>query len=595
MHRTVARTLLVGLLCISAATLLAACGGSDEGGTGKTSAATTARGDDGSGGRRGGVLRVLSEEDLAAPLDAGSTYSSGAFNVLSATVRPLYRYLPADPTRTVPDLAAGPPQVAADGRTVTVRIRRGVRFSPPVNREVVAGDVKYAIERGFNPSVGNGYAGVYYGDVIGAARAAGGPIAGIETPDEQTLVFKLGRPTGGLLAEALVLPLSAPVPADWARRYDDAPGGEASQYVNHQIATGPYRFAADADGRVLGKGIVPGRRYVLERNPSWDPATDDRPAYLDGIVWSVGNEPNVAGRQVLDGSGMTLGDTPTAALVKRAVEQAPAQIFFSPGAGSRYAALNTQIPPFDDANLRKAVAAALDRTQMRLVRGGAVLGDVATHFLYPGVSGFEEAGGLRGPGVDFLAAPSGDMAVARRYMAAAGYPDGRYTGTATVDVVGDAGDPSDKDAQLVDEALRSLGFRTKLRLVDSGTMYGRFCTVPRAEIEVCPNLGWQRDFDDPQTVLDAAFNGAAIVPQYNSNWPQLDDPAINAAMKRAELLVDKQERAEAWAKIDRMITETGAAIPWLWDKQPVISSKDVRCAYQLWNQGHCDLAFSSLR
>jgi peptide/nickel transport system substrate-binding protein len=128
-------------------------------------------------------------------------------------------------------------------------------------------------------------------------------------------------------------------------------------------------------------------------------------------------------------------------------------------------------------------------------------------------------------------------------------------------------------------------------------MMGRYCASPRARVNVCPTLGWARDFADPQTVLDAAFNGAAIsmVPGTNPNWPQLDDPEINAAMARAELIVDGQERADAWAKIDRMITETGAAIPWLWDKQPVVSSEDVRCANQLWNQGHCDLAFSSLR
>ncbi len=334
-------------------------------------------------------------------------------------------------------------------------------------------------------------------------------------------------------------------------------------------------FAARADGTVQGVGIVPGRRYVLRRNPNWDPATDDRPAYLDGIEWSVGNDPNVAGRQVLDGSGLTLGDTPTAAIVKRAVQQAPEQILFSPGAGNRYAALNTQIPPFDDANLRKAVAAATDREQMRLVRGGRLLGDVATHFLYPGVAGFEEAGGAAGAGVDFLANPAGDPEVARKYMAAAGYPDGRYTGDETISVVGDSGDPSDKNAELVDEALRSLGFRTRLLLVDAGTMMGRYCAAPRARVNVCPNLGWIRDFADPQTVLDAAFNGEAISQEAgaNPNWPQLDDPAINAAMARAELIVDPQERADAWGRIDRMITETGAAIPWLWDNQPVVSSR----------------------
>jgi peptide/nickel transport system substrate-binding protein len=596
MPRTVVRTLLVGLLCMTLASLLAACGNSGSGDGGGSTADPTARADAGAGGRRGGVLRVVSEEDLQPPLESGVAYSSAAINVLSGTVRPLYRYAPEDPTNIVPDLAAGPPQVSGDGRTLTVRIRSGVRFSPPVNREVTSSDVKYAIERGFNPAVGNGYAPLYYGAVVGADRATGGPISGITTPDEQTIVFRLTQPTAGLLAQATTLPLSAPVPKEYASRYDDQPEGKTSDYFAHQVATGPYMFDADASGRVLGTGIVPGRRVVLERNPNWDPATDDRPAYLDGVQWSIGNDPNVAGRQVLEGQDMTLGDTPTAAIVKRAVQRYPDQVFFSPGAGNRYTALNTAIPPFDDPNLRKAVAAQLDREQMRLVRGGAVLGDIATHFLYPGVAGFEEAGGEAGPGVDFLARPSGDPELARRYMAAAGYPDGRYTGEETISVVGDAGDPSDKNAQLVDEALRSLGFRTKLQLVDAGTMYNRFCAAPKARVNVCPNLGWIRDFADPQTVLDGAFNGTAILPDGgNSNWPQLNDPRINAAMARAELLVDEQERADAWAKIDQMITETGAAIPWLWDKQPVVSSEDVRCANQLWNQGHCDFAYSSLR
>ncbi|HEY4277499.1 MAG TPA: ABC transporter substrate-binding protein [Conexibacter sp.] len=583
-----ARALVAGLLCLALVPALAACGSGEK----NSATSTTATTDNGSGGRRGGTLKVLSEEDFGN-LDPGNTYSSAALELLSAVDRPLYSYAPNNPTDIVPDLAAAAPKIAPDGKTVTVRIRSGVHFGPPVNREVTSRDVKYAIERGFNPSVANGYAPTYYGDVIGAARATGGPIIGIETPDPHTIVFRLTRPTGTVLAQATTLPLSAPVPQEYAARFDDVRG--TSEYGNHQVATGPYMFAADRDGNELNVGITPNRGVRLVRNPNWSASTDDRPAYLDEIDWSVGNDPNIAGRQVLDGNDMSLGDTPTAAIVKRAVENNQGQIYFSPGAGSRYAALNTQIPPFDNADVRKALAAALDRDQMRLVRGGAMIGDIATHFLYPGVAGFDEAGGMRGPGYDFLASPAGDPAVARKYMVAAGYPSGRYTGDQTIDIVGDSGDPSNKDAELVEDAARSLGFKTKLRLLDSNVMYEQYCAVPRARVEICPTVGWSRDFADPQTVLDAAFNGATIAPKYNSNWPQLDDPRINAAMKQAEVVVDQQERARAWANIDRMVTSTAAAIPWLWDRQPVVSSADVRCAYQLWNQGHCDLAYSSLK
>ncbi|HZV72316.1 MAG TPA: ABC transporter substrate-binding protein [Conexibacter sp.] len=584
MPRPVIRALLLALSA-TAALVLAACGSSTSGHAG---AATV---DNGKGGHRGGSLTLLTSQDVAS-LDPGITYASLDLNLLAATERALYAYAPEDPTNLVPDLAAGPPQISADGKTLTVRIRSGVHFGPPVNREVTSRDVKYAIERGFNPHVANPYASTYYGDLVGAARASGGPIAGLQTPDDHTLVFKLVRPTASLVAQATVLPLSAPVPPEYAKPFD---ARAPSDYGNHVVATGPYMLAADSKGKVLGTGYVPGRSIRLVRNPKWSAATDARPAYLDAIEWRIGESPNVAGRQVLAGKGLALSDPPTPALVKRAYQQSRDQIFFSPGAGSRYAALNTAIPPFNDANLRKAVAAALDREQMRRVRGGEVIGDVASHFLYPGVLGFEQAGGSKGTGVDFLANPTGDRAVALKYMKAAGYPSGKYTGGAKLQVVGLAGAPDSNDAEIVNQTLQDLGFKTNLKLVESSVMYARFCALPRARVNVCPNVGWVRDFADPQTVLDLAFNGKYILPENNPNWPQLNDPTVNAAIGRAELAVGNDARASAWADVDRKVTATGAAIPWLWDRQPNIWSADVRCVPQLWNLGHCDLVYSSLK
>jgi len=582
--RRSARRALPLLVLIITALVLGACGSSsDDGGPGGTA-------DNGADGRRGGAVTVLTSQDVTS-LDPGVTYQSLDLNLLSATVRTLYAYAPDDPSSLVPDLAASAPQISDDGKTLTVRLRRGVRFAPPVNREVTARDIKYAIERGFNPNVANAYASTYYGDVAGADRADGGPIAGIETPDDDTLVFRLTRPTASLLAQSTVLPLSAPVPAEYAKPFDaKAP----SQYASHLVSSGPYMIPADRDGKILGEGYVPGRSLRLVRNPNWDESTDHRPAYLDEVVFRIGGSPTVAGRQTLAGRGLVLADPPTPALVKKAYQEARDQIIFAPGAGTRYAALNTAIPPFDDANVRKAVAAALDREQMRRVRGGEVIGDIATHFLYPGVPGFEEAGGMEGTGVDFLADPEGDRALAARYMRAAGFEDGRYDGDETLQVIGLAGAPDSNDAQIFDQALKDLGFETRLRLVDVGAMYGSFCGVPRARVHACPNVGWIRDFADPQTVLNLAFNGAFISPEGGPNWPQLDDPEINRAMARAELVVGEQARADAWAEIDRMITATAAAVPWLYDKQPNVFADDVRCVPELWNQGRCDFAYSSL-
>ena len=74
----------------------------------------------------------------------------------------------------------------------------------------------------------------------------------------------------------------------------------------------------------------------------------------------------------------------------------------SRAAAIRYISMNTTVKPFDDINVRKAVNAGFDRNALRLTRGGPLIGDIATHYLPAGIAGFEEAGGMKGTGVDFL-------------------------------------------------------------------------------------------------------------------------------------------------------------------------------------------------
>ena len=63
----------------------------------------------------------------------------------------------------------GSPQISTDGKTVTVHIKSGWKWSPPVNREITSADVAYAFQRDFNPNVQNGYSSGYY-PIVGAAQ-----------------------------------------------------------------------------------------------------------------------------------------------------------------------------------------------------------------------------------------------------------------------------------------------------------------------------------------------------------------------------------------------------------------------------------------
>ena len=72
----------------------------------------------------------------------------------------------------MPDLADGEPEISTDNKTITVKIKKGIKFAPPVNREVKTTDIKYAIERAFSKKVPSGYAGAYFSTIVGRSGQA---------------------------------------------------------------------------------------------------------------------------------------------------------------------------------------------------------------------------------------------------------------------------------------------------------------------------------------------------------------------------------------------------------------------------------------
>jgi len=543
------------------------------------------------GGKKGGVLNVLDETDFEH-IDPGIAYYSLDYEVVFATQRPLYSNKPNTETEPTPDLASGPPEISADGKTVTVKIKEGIKFSPPVNREATSEDVAYAFQRGANPNVANPYIHAYFEAVEGVPKANGGPISGITTPNKHTIVFKLTEPKGQIVADALQLPLSAPVPKEYAEKYDK---NKPSNYGDYQVATGPYMFKNEPSGKVLGVGYIPGKSATLVRNPNWNASTDFRPAYLDEIHITIGGTNSVIGRQVLAGTNIVENEPPAQSVVKEAYESHKGQLEISPGAGSHYIGVNNKVPPFNNIDLRKAFWAALDRAAMDKARGGTLVTNVATHFIYPGIPGFEQAGGLAGPKVDYNEHPEGDMAVAEKYIKMAGYPSGKYTGGKTITIVGAKGNPAEQDAEIVNQTLKNLGFGTKFTLVETATMYAKYCNVPKEEINVCPSVGWIADFADPQTVLNITFNGKFINETGNVNWGQTNVPAINAAATAAESVTGQAARATAWAKIDNEIVANASDVPFDWDKQPNIEGTQVKGVGDLWDVGEWDYSWTSLK
>src|SRR3954471_20568997 len=169
------------------------------------------------GGRRRAVAGEIGS------LDPQRSYLPGVWNLMRLYARTLVTYstTPGHTDELVPDLATDLGKPSQDGLSWTFTLRQGVRFEN--GRPITSRDVKYGIERSFASEVivggptyvvdllddpGNQYAGPYQDE---AADKLGLP--SIQTPDDQTIVFKLRTPQPDL-PFVMALPSSSPVPVE---------------------------------------------------------------------------------------------------------------------------------------------------------------------------------------------------------------------------------------------------------------------------------------------------------------------------------------------------------------------------------------------
>ena len=611
--------LLPGLLAVSSIGL-AACGGSSNsssstssGGSSSSSASSSNVSSElakypavvtaPTSATKGGTLTALANGDVDY-IDPGAAYYQPTYMIDLAVDSPLMGWPPNDTAAPVPLLASGQPVISNGGKTITFHIKPNIHYSPPLgggtgwNKPVVSQDVKYAIERGLLPGVPNGYLTLYFADLVGLSQAQAAVkkdpkvapnISGIATPNSSTIVFNLTKPSSIGVIDALSLPLSSPVPQAYAAKYDSQT--PSSTYGQHQIDVGPYYISS----------YQPGKQITLLRNPNYTAGSDFRPAFVDKVVVEEGfSDTNSAVSKILTGSDMVNFDfSATGESLKLAATQYPKQLTLTPAGGNRYVALNTAKPPFNNINVRKAVIAASNRDALRNTRGGPLAGGLATHFIPPGIPGFQQAGGVDGPTgaqYDFIQHPTGDMALAESYMKKAGYSTGKCTSNCTITMVSSNVPPASDTAQVVKAQLSALGFNVQLHPVEQAVMYTKFCSVVANEPNVCPNTGWIKDFNDGQAVIDIPFNGGTITgsPTNNSNWPQLNNPAINSALESAKLITDPTARAAAYGKIDDEILAQAPAIPWIWDYEANVASSNVLPVINEFN-GLTDLAFTSIK
>jgi peptide/nickel transport system substrate-binding protein len=465
---------------------------------------------------RGGTLTVTAEGNPDY-LDSGYAYTPESWQILANTGDGLMAFRRADGKAgadVVPDLAVAKPTVGAGGRTLTFVVRRGVRFSPPVNREVMPSDIKATLERLFLIDQPKG-AGLY-SDIVGAdtlSRTRRGGLSGVTADDAAgTLTIRLVRPDPSFL-KVLALPFAFVVPRETP---------PVDQSARPPVATGPYYV----------RSYEPNRQIVLERNPSFQQWSPQIPGgSVDRIVVKLGVSSSDALKQLGDGTAdYTQSRIPLSRLApliraKRVIVHRDIE------AATYYFFMNVNVAPFNDPRVRRAVNYAIDRRHIVKLFGGEAV--PTTQILPPSVPGFRRH--------DFY--PSPDLARARRLVAQAGAVG------APVTVWGYNTAPSPAVTNYLFQVLRSLGFQVRSRFLDKSVF-----------LDTIDNRGtgaqigyarWQQDFPDAADYFDLLLNGRHLRDSGNLNYAYLNDAALNRMIDRARTISDPRARAAAWSDVER--------------------------------------------
>lgn len=222
------------------------------------------------------VLRYIlpAAETGFDPATARDQYSGHITEAIFETLL-TYDYL-ARPAKLVTETAAALPEVSSDGKTYTIRLKKGILFTPDPafkgkRRELTMADYVYSWKRLFDPKLSSPQTWLFEGKVVGldelAKQAAktgkmdyDKPIAGFELLDPYTLRIHLTQTDFNLGMILAFVPTGA-MAREVVEKYGDIKGEVAS----NPVGTGSYKLAQ----------WVRGSRIVLDENTDHLPETWD--------------------------------------------------------------------------------------------------------------------------------------------------------------------------------------------------------------------------------------------------------------------------------------------------------------------------------
>ncbi|RLF81213.1 hypothetical protein DRN44_06110, partial [Thermococci archaeon] len=231
--------------------------------------------------------------------------------------------------------------------------------------------------------------------------------------------------------------------------------------------------------------------------------------------------------------------------------------------GVDYILINTNKPPLDDVRVRKAIALAINREELKVALDNLVR--PAYGYLSPAQVGYHEE-----TEKELQQEYSYNLEEAKKLLAEAGWEDKDGDGIVEKD-----GEPLSltllvpldapmlkKDAPIIQAQLKKLGIDLKLREYESS--YIRELTEEEGNFELAMRYYWWNDAD----IMIYIYHSSAGYPWSN--------PEVDKLLEEARTITDFGKRAEKYGEIQKLIAKEMPAIPLFSEYQYVAVRKEVK-------------------
>jgi oligopeptide transport system substrate-binding protein len=417
----------------------------------------------------------------------------------------------------VPDIAEYW-ELSPDGITYTFYLREDVFFHD--GRQVTADDFKYSWERACTWETGSQTAATYLGDIVGAEEMLSGAsteLSGVKVLNEFTLEVTIDAPKSYFLSK-----LTYPT----AHVVDQSNVESGVIWWRQPNGTGPFSLDQwDAEQvLLLGKNEL----YYGEM------------AKVDSVVFQLwgGTPMNMYELGEIDVTGVG-----TAYTHKVTDEAGPFydELSITTELSFYYIGFNTDEPPFDDANIRRAFSLAIDKEKLiSLVFAGVM--QAAYGVLPPGIPGYNQ--GL--VGLEY------DVEEARELIANSSYGDVANLPPITLTTAGWGGLIATETEALVYQWRENLGVEVTVRQLEPEA----FLYHLDEERDEMFYTGWIADYPHPQDFLEILFGSGS-----ENNYGGYSNPDFDALLEAAAAETDYELSLALYQQAEQMLVEDAACLP----------------------------------